>query len=313
MAQEHPIRVVARRTGLTPHVIRVWEKRYSAVVPGRTSTRRRFYTDEDVERLILLRRATLSGRSIGQVARLSREELVELLKADDSALPLAAPIGLPEGADDPVDGYVSLCLKAIQALNAAELESCLARAAAGLSQPVFLEQFLVRLMTRVGDCWRDGSLRVMHEHLVSSSLRTFLGGLGTGHLPSASAPLLIATTPAGQLHEMGALATAATAASEGWRVLYLGPNLPAEEIAGAARHQEARVVALSIMYPADDSRLDAELVRLRQALPPQVELLAGGRATGGYQHSLQEVRAVIIEDLASFRKHLESLRLRPRR
>ena len=67
---KHPIQIVARRTGLTPDVIRVWERRYEAVLPRRTSTNRRLYSDRDVERLQLLRRATLAGRRIGDVARL---------------------------------------------------------------------------------------------------------------------------------------------------------------------------------------------------------------------------------------------------
>ena len=83
MPQEHPIRVVAMRTGLTPHVIRIWEKRYSAVIPSRTATNRRFYTDEDIDRLSLLRRATNTGRSIGQIARLPLKELQELVKSDE--------------------------------------------------------------------------------------------------------------------------------------------------------------------------------------------------------------------------------------
>ena len=310
MAQEHPIRVAARRTGLTSHAIRIWEKRYAAVVPGRTPTGRRYYTDEDIERLILLRRATLSGRSIGQVARLTRDELVELLRKDAGMVRMAGSVEFPEGTD--VQGFVALSLKAVQSLDAEELERCLARAAAGLSQPVFLEQFLVQLMARIGECWRDGSMRIMHEHLITSCVRTFLGNLSASHLAPASAPLLIATTPAGQVHEMGALAASVTAASEGWRVTYLGPNLPAEEIAGAARQQEARAITLSILYPADDPALGAELIRLRQALPPHVELLAGGRAAAGYLQALQEIQAVIIDDLTSLRKHLELLRLRPR-
>ena len=80
----HPIRVVARRTGLTPDVLRAWEKRYKAVEPDRSSGRR-LYSDADVDRLLLLRRATLGGRSIGQVAGLSTAELEELTRADDEA------------------------------------------------------------------------------------------------------------------------------------------------------------------------------------------------------------------------------------
>ncbi|MBX7259713.1 MAG: MerR family transcriptional regulator, partial [Candidatus Hydrogenedentes bacterium] len=55
---QHPIQVVALRTGLTPHVIRMWERRYAAVCPTRTPTNRRLYSDSDITRLRLLSRAT---------------------------------------------------------------------------------------------------------------------------------------------------------------------------------------------------------------------------------------------------------------
>jgi DNA-binding transcriptional MerR regulator len=64
--KRHPIQVVARRTGLSPDVLRVWEKRYQAVEPGRTKTGRRLYSDDDIERLRLLREATSRGRRIGE-------------------------------------------------------------------------------------------------------------------------------------------------------------------------------------------------------------------------------------------------------
>src|SRR5918993_3366876 len=78
-ALRHPIGVVARRTGLKPDLIRAWERRYGAVAPGRTDTRRRFYSDADISRLLLLKRVVDTGRSIGQVANLSNEELESLV------------------------------------------------------------------------------------------------------------------------------------------------------------------------------------------------------------------------------------------
>ena len=66
---QHSIKVAARRCGLSTHVIRVWEKRYDAVSPDRTDTNRRLYSEQEIERLKLLRAATLSGHSIGNVAR----------------------------------------------------------------------------------------------------------------------------------------------------------------------------------------------------------------------------------------------------
>ena len=64
LEKRHPIQVVARRTGLTPDVLRVWEKRYEVVQPGRSGGGHRLYSDRDVERLGLLHRATSAGRRI---------------------------------------------------------------------------------------------------------------------------------------------------------------------------------------------------------------------------------------------------------
>ena len=79
MADSHQaIKVVARRTGLSAHVIRIWEKRYGAVEPERTDTNRRLYSDEQIERLSLLRDITQAGHSIGHVAKLPTEKLRQL-------------------------------------------------------------------------------------------------------------------------------------------------------------------------------------------------------------------------------------------
>ena len=100
MTEWHPIRVVARRTGLTPHVIRAWEKRYGAVTPHRTETNRRLYSQEDVERLTLLRRSTLLGRSIGQIAKMSTEELRRLVGEDETAQRARRSCGRRRGRTD---------------------------------------------------------------------------------------------------------------------------------------------------------------------------------------------------------------------
>ena len=94
----------------------------------------------------------------------------------------------------------------------------------------------------------------------------------------------------------------------GWNVFYLGPSLPAEEIARAARRSEAIAVALSIVYPADDPQLPAELRRLRRFLPTATPLLVGGRSAVAYQTVLTEIGATLITNLPDLSSELESLR-----
>ena len=122
------------------------------------------------------------------------------------------------------------------------------------------------------------------------------------------APALVVATPAGQVHELGALLVGATAANLGWQVIYLGASLPAAEIAGAARQRRARAVALSLVYPEDDPKLEGELSRLRESLPTEVPLLVGGRASLAYREHLEKIGAITMENLTHLGLTLDTLR-----
>ncbi len=310
--QGHPIKVVVRRTGLSPHVIRVWEKRYQAVEPMRTETNRRRYSDADIERLLLLQRATNTGRSIGQIAHLPTDRLRDLVHEDEAAsqppVPVAAASEAPTVAAKVPGSHLEDCLAAIRQLDGAELERVLMQARVELSQPMFIDRLVVPLMEAIGELWRDGSLRIVHEHLASAVVRTMLDDLSTNTELTALAPKIVVTTLTGQLHEIGALIAASTAASGGWNVVYLGVNLPAEEIAAAVQQHGAKAVALSLVHPADDPRVPDELLKLRRYLSRDIEILIGGRGSHGYKAVLENIGAVHLHDLTDLRNYLETLR-----
>ena len=306
MAEAHQgIKVVARRTGLSAHVIRIWEKRYRAVEPERTEANRRLYSDEQIERLSLLRDITQNGHSIGHVAKLPTEKLRELSKdshaTNDRAprAPTAAPVA-PTFLDE--------CVAAVQSLDARALEETLKRAATELGAQGLLQRVVAPLVQTLGDLWRDGTITAAHEHFASGVIRIFLGQAAKPFPGTDSAPVLVVTTPTGQIHELGALLVGAAAANLGWHVTYLGASLPAAEIAGAARQNRARAVALSLVYPEDDHRLDEELTRLHESLPPEVTLLVGGRAMPAYHDALEKIGATQIADLTHLCATLDDLR-----
>jgi methanogenic corrinoid protein MtbC1 len=130
--------------------------------------------------------------------------------------------------------------------------------------------------------------------------------------PFATANLVVAT-PTGQVHEFGALLVAATAAAEGWRVTYLGPDLPAEDIAEGAIRTRARAVAVSIVYPSGGLAVDDELRRLRSALPKDITVLLGGAGAAAYGPSIEEIGAVRLTSLEDLRAMLRTLRRSRRR
>jgi MerR family transcriptional regulator, light-induced transcriptional regulator len=305
----HPIQVVARRTGLSADVIRAWERRYRAVSPERTQIGRRLYSDHDIDRLTLLRRAIHAGRRIGDVARLSHTELAGLVASDTAAAAQSpsAPGRAPASAASAQ--HVETCIRAVLEMRPDALESALASAAVTFSQPIVLEEIIAPLLRYVGEQCRAGSLRSSQEHAASAVTRAFLSQILAGAQAPIGAPVILLGSLTGQNHELGALMAAVAAASEGWKVIYLGPNLPADEIAYAAKQTGARVVGLSIVYPADDVHLPNELRRLRAQMPERTVLIVGGSGSSGYDRTLAEVRAIRPQNLDEFRLVLQELRL----
>ena len=301
----HAIKMVSRRTGLTAHVIRIWEKRYAAVEPERTGTNRRLYSDEQIERLSLLRDITQGGHSIGHVAKLPTEKLRELA-SEAAAANGHTTRSLTGAATTP--SFLDECIAAVKSLDSRALEDSLKRASTELGAQGLLQRVIAPLAQTIGELWRDGIITAAHEHFASAVIRIFLGHAAKPFSGTDNAPVLVVATPTGQIHELGALLVGAAAANLGWHVTYLGASLPAAEIAGAARQNRARAVALSLVYPEDDPRLEGELTRLRELLPPEVTLLAGGRAMPAYHDALGKIGATQIKDLSDLSSTLDDLR-----
>ena len=308
---QHSINMAGLKSGLTPHVIRVWERRYAAVSPLRSGTNRRLYTDAEVERLTLLREAVEAGYRIGNIARLSEEDLRRLL-VSAPAKPVTAETA-PRKDHSSSQEFGRRCLDAVQRMDAHGLEDALTRALIVFGHQGLLRQVIAPLIRDLGERWADGTLTAAHEHFASALLRSFLGNNSSRPLAlSDGTPSLVVTTPSGQLHELGAVMIAAAARNLGWRVIYLGVSLPAAEIAGAAIQNRARAVALSLVYPTDDPQLAGELANLSRFLPSDVRLLAGGRASGAYHEALARIGAIRTEDLDEFCRELDALRVLPR-
>ena len=301
----HTIGVVARRTGLSTHAIRVWERRYGLIEPVRTPTNRRLYSDADVRLLRTLKHATDAGHSIGSISHLPLDDLQQLVVESGGAAAIASPAAHSDKGSEP---YLAQAQKAARAMDADHLRKVLLQASLNLGRMRAVESVIAPLLDWVGEKWKDGSMRVGQEHLVSAAIRNFFAEDGAGHNSPSTAPLLVVATPQGQLHEFGALMAAEVAASEGWRIVYLGPNLPPEEIAHIAQERRARAVAISVVYPHDDPYLTRHLKQLADHLPEGVAIFVGGRAARHHQVFLADMGARYTTSLQDFRRQLEDAR-----
>ncbi|MFN0066765.1 MAG: MerR family transcriptional regulator [Limisphaerales bacterium] len=316
----HPIQVASRMTGLTAHVIRMWEKRYGAVSPNRTESNRRLYSAEDIERLRLLAQATAAGSTIRNLAPLPNDELRRVIAAGGGEVAFSSPAPKTEAergagsrsrrgdAASSAD-LVREAVEATRRFDAEGLEVVLKRGEVQHGHNGLLVRLISPLAVELGNLWQSGQLTAAHEHFATALIRGFLARHARPYADSADGPCAIVATPSGQLHELGAVMVSALARNLGWHVVYLGTSLPAAEIAGAALQNQARAVILSIIYPPDDARLAGELQHLRGLLPTDVTVLAGGRAAGAYSDTLHRIGAQRPESLDELAGALDELRL----
>jgi len=295
----YPLRAVIRRTGLSADVLRAWERRYGAVHPQRSEGGQRLYSDADVDRLVLLQRATAAGHSISEIARLDRSALDALLQTD------LRPRGVR--ALSSVDLAVRDAMSAAEHLDPAALEGALKRGALVAGTAMFIDEALPRFLRDVGERWHRGSFTPAHEHLASDTVRRVLGWLVEAYDVARDAPVLLVATPSTEMHELGAMLAAAAAAGEGWRVVYLGPNLPAADIVGAASQVGAAAIALSVVF-ADGESTVRELRTIVATLPPGTVMMIGGPAAIRLERLIADTDIRVVRDLDSLRAFLRDRR-----
>ena len=299
--KRHPIAVVAERTGLSQDLLRVWERRYGAVTPGRGSDDKRLYSDADVERLRLLDAAVRGGRRIGNIATLETTELASLVHGDLAAG--RGPVDAPP-ADQPDGALIEAMVGAIRAFDSRAFDDQLRRAATLLGVPRFLELVVAPLLREVGDEWHEGRLTVAQEHFASSAAADMVGQAMRSVSAPRDAPRLLVTTLPESRHVIGAVLAGAMAATDGWHVIFLGAELSPADIASAAAKSDADAVALSVTYTPDPGRTIEEIRLLRATLPPGVLLIVGGSAIQAVAPEVAAAGIPVGENLDDLRQAL---------
>ena len=312
----YPIRAAARLTGLSIDTLRAWERRHGAVVPSRDQ-RGRVYSSADLARLALLRDAVAAGHAIGRVARMDAAALAALVhrSARTAAVggtaaaavprdgrPTTGPSSLAGG--DVAAAWVVRILDAVNRLDGATVDTLLARAASLYPPVVLLSEVLAPALADVGDRWHRGERSIAEEHLLSSCLRTLLGGLVRVHTrPDAPERLLLATLP-GERHEFGLLGAALLAAHAGLASVYLGTDVPVADIIATARRRHSAVIVLGVTDTVDLPRTTRALRAIRAALEVDVAIWIGGPAAG----RLPDTASLAVQLVPSFQALAESLR-----
>ncbi len=276
----YPMRLVTRMTGLTADTIRVWERRYHAIHPQRTEGNTRMYSQQDVQRLQLLAQATKQGYRIGSIAEQTLSQLQQLVdEVDEKKVP---PSKTQEPVEDTLlehpqreqERLIQRYLGYIEHFNASQAERLLARASLLYSPRELIYKIFLPLLHEVGERWASSILNVSQEHLVSEQVKRRLLILLQSVTPAPEGPRMLFSTPPGQHHELGALIAAVLGSMAGFEPIYLGPNIPFEDLLFSIRSREADVLVLSLVLPEQDEDY-IDLLRGLQRLAAEIEVWVG--------------------------------------
>jgi DNA-binding transcriptional MerR regulator len=245
----------ARRTGVSPELLRAWERRYGLLQPIRTDGGFRLYTAQDAERVARMRHALDDGLSAAEAARRALEP--------------------PRPVEGLLDDARSRLLAAMRNYDEATMHAVLDEALAAFAMETVLSALILPFLRGIGDEWERGELEVGQEHFASNLIRERLLGLarlwGRG-----SGPLAILACPPRERHDIGLIAFGLLLRSHGWRILFLGADTPLETLERTVASTPARLVVVASM---DSGKLESERDALRRLAGNASLVLSGAGAS----------------------------------
>ena len=262
------INTVAQLTGISAHALRIWERRYGAMASARSDAGYRLYTQADVERIKVIKSLLDHGHSIGEIATLNMVELHELQAAHPNGIkkdPTAPSQNTPRAR----------FIAAIEQLDQDEAENILASARLNFDPFTLINDLILPILHEIGDRWRNGEMSVAHEHAASAVIHSQLSELLRLGRSNKTGQLFLCTTPEGETHEFGAMIAAVVLRTAGARSLYMGPSLPAEDVATAVEQSGAEAIVLSVVAMSPE-KANLELAKIRKLISPTVPIYVGG-------------------------------------
>jgi MerR family transcriptional regulator, light-induced transcriptional regulator len=296
------IQRVAKITGLSRDVIRVWERRFGLLKPTRGANRYRNYSDEDVALLRFLKEQLDAGGSIGELSKLGREELLGRARASAPQVSFV---------DNIFSGLLSELLSTLDPFNRVTFEKRLNRAVAVVPFEEALHGILLPLQEQVGQLWHDGHLNVALEHYVTKHIQQKIFS-AMNQLPVAEfGAKVVVACPPDEEHDIAALAVAYRCRVRGCRVYYLGANVPIASLTNLCGKVEPDLTIISFPLPLSGDKATELVQSLANEVGPATNLAVGGHGALAMRDIFVKYNITVLEDFAELDHRLDRLMRQP--
>jgi len=274
-------------TGLSPHLIRAWERRYGLVEPTRGSNRYRLYTDEDVRLFRYLKNQVDGGTAIGELAEIGREELLKRTEKEELEAAKETP---------PSERLIGDLTRALREHDRVGFERKLNGALGVIPFEEALYRFLLPFQVEVGNLWHDGTITVAQEHFGTSQVKQKIYA-AINQLPHLEGgPKMVVACPANEWHEIAAMTAAYLCRTRGCRVHYLGPNLPIAELEHYCHKIQPGSVLLSMTVNRSGIEANEMVQELVQRIKPIASVGVGGHWAITHATLLEQEDIIVFPD-----------------
>jgi DNA-binding transcriptional MerR regulator len=234
---------LSRRSGVSPELLRAWERRYGLLQPTRSAGGLRLYSPDDLFRVQAMQQYLADGYAAAEAAVLAVQATGR--RGAETATPTAKEeLATALASFDDADAHTVF-------------DTLLAR----LSIDTLLRDVIVPYLHELGERWERGEVSIAQEHFASALLRGRLLGLARGWGRGVGPVAVLACAP-GEQHDLGLLVFGLALRARGWRIVYLGTDTPIGSIADVARSRSPAAVVISAVDPRTFRRHAEELRQL---------------------------------------------------
>ncbi len=266
--EAYPIQELARLTGVKAHTIRIWEKRYNLITPDRTETNRRNYSDEQVRKLLNITTLLSNGHKISKIAAYSDVEINDYIYKQ-----------LFAHVQDNINAiFINDLLKTMLEFDEAGFEKIFSAVVTRLGLFEAMLQVVYPFMSKVGVLWRIDKTSPVQEHFASCIIRRKLMAAIDGLLPATNKESkFLLFLPEGEWHDIGLLFANFIIRSKGHEVLYLGQDVPAENIVKIANAAKPNFILTFFVATRPVLEIDTQLNWLVHSTPGAKILVSGNK------------------------------------
>lgn len=235
---KYSIKELEKLSGIKAHTIRIWEKRYNLIEPERTATNIRFYSDNDLKKIINVSTLNASGLKISAIAQLNDHDLTDKVYA----LSLQQTNG---------DVHIDKLITSMLDLNEQQFIDDLNLLESKFGFEETIVQVVYPFLVKIGVLWQTENITPAHEHFISNIIRQrIIVGIASLKIPGPKSKRVILYLPENELHEIALLFFHYMVRKAGCLSFYLGQSVPLPDLLKVyAIHKPHALVTTFTSFP----------------------------------------------------------------